>query len=275
MILIGYLVWIGVVVFFCYRLALGGKQSSRAKGIFCTVLASVLILLPYWDVILGIPTMRNLCSQEAGVRKSEDIKFPLSSVMLVSDRPRSLCFSCFLILAKGLALETHADITLTSSPERSGLIGQSGHAVYWLAQAGDPACAAFENEYSSESSRYGLWRMAGAVYDGKACIASDRVEQSTAAFTLTYPTTIVSHRGVTVIRSRRAELRRRGQSRPIATLTHFMQLPWNGRIFSLKAGLPPAPSCPSFVAPTTWDNFAPEHLLELLSGQRQQEEVFK
>lgn len=268
-----YLLWVGLAIFAGYMIAMGGTERRAARVLLGILFGAVLVLLPHWDVVLGLSTMRELCAAQSGVRSKESSKFPLSSVMVVSfDGPKSLCLSCYRILITGAARETYAEIIVPEKPH--GLIDRSGIARYWLSFVGDPACAAFERKFSPSDARE-LWGHAGVVYDGKSCIASERVTTPRAEFEVTYPITTVARHGVVVVRLRQISLRRTNERDPLATLTHLMQLPWNWRVLSTQAGLPPAPACPSFKQPITIDNFAPDVLLAILSGQRRREEVFK
>lgn len=272
MILIGYAIWIGLTVFLCYRIAMAGGERSRTRDIVSWALGIALVLVPYWDVILAIPTMRSICSTEAGVQSKEALTFPLSSVEVVDPAgPRNQCRVCYLLLISGLARETYAYISFR--PGSRALTSRSGVVRYWLVSSGEPACSAFGREYSVESRR-SLWSSARGSYDATQCIASEQVVNSNAAFELRYPITTTMRKGVAVIRSRSVELVNADGS-TAATLAYFQQLPWNGRLFAMYEVLPPVPDCPSFVRPITSNNFEPQLLLQLLAGYLPEEEVFR
>lgn len=110
MVLIGYAIWIGIVFAACYWLGADVGKPSRARSIFFASLGIVLVLLPYWDVILGAPAMRRACREQAGLQTYESVEFPLPSVLIKQARGSGSSLSCFEILIRGLALETQAEI---------------------------------------------------------------------------------------------------------------------------------------------------------------------
>lgn len=73
MILLGYILWIALAALASRWVTrrITGSHAKRA-GLGSTVFL-ILALLPYWDVLLGLPVMIDTCRTRAGLQVHESV----------------------------------------------------------------------------------------------------------------------------------------------------------------------------------------------------------
>lgn len=264
MYLIAYAIWIAAAAVIAWQVARRIPVRALWREVIGWGLAVVLVLSPHWDVILGAPTLSRICTAEAGLVRRAPIRFPLSSVSISRDAA-GVCYECFVLLLMGATNETQ--VNFSYPPNARALTNGIGPVRYRLAPSSDPACATFNAVYATGYPRKDLWSAADAQDDGKICIVAERIAEITAAYELSGPLRSKERHGVVVLEAHRVELRRRDADSPLAALTSFTQLPWNGRIVSMQAALPPKRACPSFETPSA-SNFGVVTLVKkLMAGE--------
>lgn len=243
MILLGYIIWLMLAVWIGRVVARCIKRSRRtqlAPGWGAGVLVA---LLPYWDVILGLPATIDACANRAGLHVHREIQFPLTSVHLVDEGgPTDVCSACQKMLVRGLAKEAQFDVAPVGGRIGSGsLVTKGGPTRYWISTTQDPACAAYLKWSGTLEDRRRYWEGQGSVFRGDECIAAQSITKLTADYRASLSITSEQH-GVATLHIREVRLTRVAGDETVASLALVRQYPWTQRRFYF--GLPPVPNCP-------------------------------
>jgi hypothetical protein len=266
-ILFPYAIWVGVV-WLVVRWLRRRNELKRPAAIAIMVAA---VLTPYWDVILGIPVMYQQCQAVGGLRTSQPIELPLPSVYVRPKDPRYelFCGECLKLIIRGDATETQTQLALTykGAMDELAYVKQPGPVRYWVAELGEPACAAFDRGHPKESNRREFWeRIGGTSYQGRRCIAAENIPAITAEYEMVGPTLSEKWFGPILLRFREFELRHRAAELSTARLTHVMLEPWHYRLNRLEA-LPPIPRCPYPLKPA---EITYQYLFDLIRAREEE-----
>jgi hypothetical protein len=247
MILLAYILWIALAAFASRWIGRRVRGGRTMRAVIGSTVFLVIVLVPYWDVLLGLPVMIDTCRKRAGLQIHENVHLPINSVVIAEDGgPISVCVACYELPARGLATEVQAAIaapTRRSEIEPAFLVSRPGPARYWLSHRGDPKCALFFDVFArDEQAHRKFWITKGRNYDPDACIAAESIPEITAPYRLT------SNQGTrrigrVTMKFHEAELVRQVDGTRTASLAQIRQVPWTERRFNF--GLPPVLSCAS------------------------------
>lgn len=246
MILLGYILWLVLAIYVGRWAIRHVNRSHRAKLTTGWSVGVVIALLPYWDVILGLPVTIDACRNRAGLQIYEDVSLPLSSVVeFLNFGPMSACHSCQDILVRGFANEVQ--VTLVPGPisgiKPATMVSSPGPARYWMSEKGDPHCDGYFKFFAPEEKhRRDIWARNGVTYNADACIAAQSIPRISADYGVTLSQKEEQH-GIVTLHIREVSLTRRSDAARIASLAQVIQYPWTAKKFAF--GLPPVPACPS------------------------------
>lgn len=247
MTLIGYVLWLVFSVYIGKRIARAVGWSRRAKLAAGWSAAVLLALLPFGDIVLGLPVTIDACRNRGGLQVHEDVSLPLTSVVetLTLSEQRMTCGDCNEILIRRLAREVQVDILGDEDGRgKSGLVSEAGPSRFWLSHRGDPYCDQYFATYApTENVRRKIWSLAGVPYDDNVCIAAQSITEISADYDLTLERAKEERHGIARLKIREVALTRQSDAKRIASLARISQVTWLGLLGEGRD--PSVPICPS------------------------------
>jgi hypothetical protein len=247
MTLIGYVLWLALAVYVGKRVTRAVKRSRRAKLTAGWGVGVLLALLPFGDIVLGMPVTIDACRKRGGLQIHENVSRPLTSVVQsIESGQLSVCAHCSEILIRRLASEIQVDVPAAAGvlADPNQLVLKPGPTRYWLSQRGDPHCERFFTNYApSENVRRRIWALAGVPYDDNACIAAESIPEITADYSMTLERGREERHGFVRLEIREVTLTRRSDESRIASLARISQMAWVGMLG--EGADPTVPICPS------------------------------